>query len=557
MRKDTLGALILALLPTVVRGGDLIADPCKAAAPTAGVWDRACNRASCNTNQGCQSENQCNTYCDTMTGDPPSIRCDKAGCAKYFDLKALSSYCTALGEYGDSKEDNQGQCKSCPKGRWGASAGLTSSSACTGCELGKFGTTVGATSAAITCTGTCSEGKYGWPTGLSVCKNCAAGRWSSAAPIGGIGLTSSSQCIGCTPGRWSAGTGKTTNTCQDCSAGRYEPDSGNSGDSQCNACAAGRFGPTTGATDASQCTGECSPGRFESGTGKSSNDQCLGRCSKGRFSIVSALTADSQCEGRCPRGKFGTAEGTTSISTGCTAFCSAGKWSGSTGLSSDAECPWCLAGRFSNRTGLTAPHQCSERCSAGRFGVGFVAVIVTDPAGCVAPLAPIIDKTECRRLTRGLSLLPSDAGYDVDSVLMKTSSNDVDDYPYGCSTKSTGLDTLKTYVRTHTSTPSDEVMCGEDGFKCICKYNASTFPTFGDFTFGDYSDSPSTDAHCIGRCIVGKWSNETGLTSDGMCSGRCSPGRYSNKSGLASDEEYVHLFCFSFCIITFMYNSYV
>ena len=537
MRKDTLGALILALLPTVVRGGDLIADPCKAAAPTAGVWDQACNRASCNTNQGCQSENQCNTYCDTMTGDPPSIRCDKAGCAKYFDLKALSSYCTALGEYGDSKEDNQGQCKSCGKGRWGASAGLTSNTACTGCAKGKFGTTTGMTSAATSCTGTCSEGKYGDTTGRSVCSGCSGGRWSSTAPIGGTGLTSNNDCTSCIPGRWSAGTGKSTNTCQNCSAGRYEPNSGNSGNSQCNACAAGRFGPSTGATASSQCTGVCSAGRFEDTSGKSSNDQCNERCSVGRFSIQTALISDTQCEGRCPRGKFGTAEGTTSISTGCTAFCSAGKWSNSTGLSSDAECPWCLAGRFSNKTGLTAPHQCSGRCSAGRFGVGFVAVIVTDPAGCVAPLSRITNKKECRRLARGLSLLPSDAGYDVDSVKVPTPAPvsasapaPVPSPPHGCSAKITGKGTLKTYVVAWTSSSAKK--CGENGFKCICKYNATTFPTFGD-----YSNSPSTDAHCIGRCIKGKWSNETGLTSDGMCAGRCSPGRYSNKTGLASDEE--------------------
>ena len=614
VRHGGVGALIiLAVLPNVVEGGNLISTECRASSSNQ-AFKNGCDFAKKKTPV------QCAESCDDLGN---AVQC-KEGCTTYEGLKLNSSYCV-IGTYGDGTEDTVVQCKACAKGRFGISVGLhqyppSTTIACTGCAKGKFGTSTGKTSSAESCTGKCTMGKYGDVTGLSACKGeflaqgaiafslptrnislkflargcstcpspttspcapcfpslpsgcntgrwsnvtqgtqceaCAAGRWSS-----GVGMTtntckdcsvgryqkytgtsscsacaagrfgtatkaiSSAQCEACVAGRWSSGVGMTTNTCKDCSAGRYQSKTGRSSCSY--KCAAGRFGTATKAISSAQCTGVCSIGRWESGTGKTSNDQCNGRCSKGRFSNATGLTKDSQCAGLCPRGKFGTQVGATASSKGCTGFCSKGKWSNSTGLSSDAECPWCLAGRFSNETGLTGAHQCSGRCSAGRFGIGFVAQTVTDPAGCTPPLSAITNQNECRRLARALSLLPPYSGYDTGSsgsVIKTTSSS----YPYGCSTKNTGMDAQKTYYKTGSSSKK----CGQDGFKCICKYNISYKPALGDF-----SNPPTNDSHCVGRCMKGKWSNRTGLTSDWMCNGRCGPGRYGNKTGLASNEQ--------------------
>lgn len=101
-------------------------------------------------------------------------------------------------------------CAACPRGRYGSTAGLTSSS----------------------CSGPCPIGRYGDK----------------------VGLTSTDDCSLCPPGYVGSATGSTTNKCTSaCDAGKYSSIYGASKSSACVSCPAGYRGW--------QCTWALQPGR--------------------------------------------------------------------------------------------------------------------------------------------------------------------------------------------------------------------------------------------------------------------------------------------------------
>ena len=336
----------------------------------------------------------------------------------------------------------------------------------------------------------------------------------------------------------------------------------------------------------------CPAGRLSAGGANQTLDVACERCATGRYATDLFVTSckacglgkfatagkgqnneKAACAGRCPKGTYGTAEGQNSSARACNASCSAGKWSGSVGLSSDAECPWCLAGRYSALPGLTAASQCEERCSPGRFGVGFVPhVVVTSTTGCSSPFAPITERAECRRGARALGYLPdawiwgqenpsssSSSGYHSFSWVKAvkdwgSSLDNVKSYPYGCSVQitkwtyaqvggdgssSTSYASSRNWpngtvmLQTSDYVPSDAALCSPN-FPCICKYNATIQGAL------DYADPPTSSAHCS-KCLAGRYSSSAGLTGPDGCSTSCSAGRWSNRTGLTSDSE-----CFEF-----------
>ena len=87
-------------------------------------------------------------------------------------------------------------CTVCPRGRYGATTGLTLSTCTSSCPLGTYGGNTGLKSAAQ-CT-PCSRGKYSSVSGIksdSDCNYCPSGKYGST-----FGLSNSGQCTTCPHG---------------------------------------------------------------------------------------------------------------------------------------------------------------------------------------------------------------------------------------------------------------------------------------------------------------------------------------------------------------------
>ncbi|GMI46012.1 hypothetical protein TrCOL_g12729 [Triparma columacea] len=99
---------------------------------------------------------------------------------------------------------------------------------------------------------------------------------------------------------------------------------------------------------------DCGEGKYSASTGATSDATCQD-CSEGKFSTSTGATSDVTCQD-CGEGKFSTSTGATSDAT-CQ-DCSEGKFSTSTGATSDVTCQDCGEGKYSTSTGATSDATC-------------------------------------------------------------------------------------------------------------------------------------------------------------------------------------------------------
>jgi hypothetical protein len=151
-----------------------------------------------------------------------------------------------------------------PSGRFGATAGLTTSR-CTGQCLEGYGCEPGSTNPRAQL---CPPGRY---STAGVCLNCPPGRYGLDAGMAsdqctdvclgghwGGGNSSTPECSGLCPAGFRCPPGFTSPTPGDaykCPAGTYSVE----GSAVCSPCRAGYFGRDTNMTDPT-CSGECQPG---------------------------------------------------------------------------------------------------------------------------------------------------------------------------------------------------------------------------------------------------------------------------------------------------------
>ena len=349
------------------------------------------------------------------------------------------------GRYGDTT--GLSECKPCVAGTFSTSGpGQTTSSVCIACVAGRFSTSGEAQTSITVCDNKCSVGKWSTATGITSdadCTSCIAGRYSTA----GQGQTSIEVCQACAAGRYSTvGEGQTSSAVEcnnKCRAGKWSDQTGLLSDADCTSCIAGRYSISGEAQTSIEVCLACAAGRYSvSGEAQTSIDVCLA-CAAGRYSTVG--------------------EGQISSDVECNNKCSVGKWSNQTGLLSDANCTSCIAGRYSISGEAKTSIEVCLACAAGRYSVSGEAK--TSIEVCLACAAG-------RYSTIGE---------------------------------------------------------GQTSSAVECNNNCSA---------GKWSTATgiTSDSACNGECGSGKWSSEVGLALDD-CKGRCSLGKFSIKTGLASDEE--------------------
>ena len=255
----------------------------------------------------------------------------------------------------------------------------TTTKTCSECTDGKYQDERGF--AGTSCTKKCSVGKYSNVPGTKTdndCKLCSSGRWSNQ-----VGLVSDDECIGCVGGRYSTEEGQSSiDTCLACAAGTYSTagegqssvavcnnkcskgkwsnQTGRTSNDDCTDCVAGRYSDKTedGQTTIDACNNECAAGTWSDLPG--STTPCNKLCSKGKFSSTTGLSSDNQCEGKCSIGKYSTLLGL--ISDNDCQPCLEGKWSNQVGLMISSDCTLCTNGRYSTETGR------ATACKACPFG---------------------------------------------------------------------------------------------------------------------------------------------------------------------------------------------
>ena len=258
----------------------------------------------------------------------------------------------------------------CPSGRYGDTTGL---SECKPCVAGTFSTSGPGQTTSSVCIA-CVAGRFSTSgeaqTSITVCDNkCSVGKWSTAT-----GITSDADCTSCIAGRYStAGQGQTSiEVCQACAAGRYSTvgEGQTSSAVECNnKCRAGKWSDQTGLLSDANCT-SCIAGRYSiSGEAKTSIEVCLA-CAAGRYSVSGEAKTSFEVCLACAAGRYSTiGEGQTSSAVECNNNCSAGKWSTATGITSDSACNGeCGSGKWSSEVGL-ALDDCKGRCSLGKFSI--------------------------------------------------------------------------------------------------------------------------------------------------------------------------------------------
>eukprot|EP00947_MAST-08B_sp_MAST-8B-sp1_P000065 g65.t1 len=301
---------------------------------------------------------------------------------------AGSTQCSACSEGRYSRKDRT-TCEPCGKGHFSAAVRATSKSACKPCPVATYSGAAGASAE-------------------DQCNPCQVGRYATAGP----GQVSASACQSCPVGRHGVGPGIAglDKACKKCEAGVEYQDQVGQANCLPSLCSPGTYATSTvvtsdAATRPPKCS-DCPPGHYSSATGAKDRSAC-NRCSQGRFSPKPAARAGDACQ-LCPRGKRGLDEGKATEKDGCEQCtglqyqdepgkptckpsecdpgsyglvaadggnkerprcfkCGPGRWSSSTGISSESECNPCPSGRWSDSSGVASSLDCIS-CPAGRNG---------------------------------------------------------------------------------------------------------------------------------------------------------------------------------------------
>ena len=177
------------------------------------------------------------------------------------------------------------------------------------------------------------------------------------------------RCVaGCAHGYYGA-----AGSCALCPQGKYGLDVvAETEMERCAVCEAGRYAgsATLSISEAIGCPNLCAAGRYAPLSAQTTIAACSGECSAGKWSDSTGLSSDEQCT-KCDLGLIGPNVAQTSRCVACSGRCSSGKHANSiAGLSSEAQCVDCAAGLFSGAaTGLGSALQCVGTCPTGKFSV--------------------------------------------------------------------------------------------------------------------------------------------------------------------------------------------
>ena len=250
------------------------------------------------------------------------------------------------------------------------------------CEVGEFPTLT----FPLTCK-TCETG-YNDQKAQQSCKDCDAGSFISSDRtkcnqcIEGQWQNETNQlsCKKCTAGKILKQIGQSSNTCEECVIGQYNPYEGHP--ESCLPCPAASY------NGASECDG-CDPGKYKNRTIDDSDgdDECnvciLGKftnerdvllckeCPKGYYTNDQKSTDDvvrrNRCQ-ECPRGTYGD-QMKQETKEECK-NCNAGRYSDVEGVSKrtsiEVVCKACVAGRYSKDEGNVKDSDC-ENCGSGTW----------------------------------------------------------------------------------------------------------------------------------------------------------------------------------------------
>ena len=454
---------------------------------------------------------------DVRNGTSLGQACQVCGTGKYNAIAGGS--CTVCNEGTYQDQTGQSECKKCPIGKEGSTAGAQSIDDCVNCAAGYESKYEGM----VKCT-PCAMGFYG--TGdrddTSACQQCPAGTYSQQ-----ISSTTIEDCEECPAGFFSQGD----KPCEQCPAGQYQA---NTAQSSCDLCPAGTYLESTGAKSEGECL-PCNPGTFSATAGSVTCTQCAAgsyaaaerleacvQCPVGTISTVVGSQTEDDCL-PCPAGSTSDGEGKTTC-TPCAAGsyrtaesaecvpCPAGTYSNVPGASSEAACLPCPAGSFSNLVGQTV---CTQ-CAAGTYQAVLGS---TECVGCPAGTSSGVDGAEtsstCQPCAPGtFSDVVGSFVCDncVAGTFMPTAGNS------SCINCPAG-----TYSTVEgSSTASNCLLCTAG------QYSLEAATTCADCDPGSYAPNPGT-ALCD-ACPAGTYGDEQGGTNIDVCL-PCPIGRYSSIEG--------------------------
>ena len=291
---------------------------------------------------------------------------------------ARGRYSEKFGLFEKDQEDD-GWCKPCIRGKWSPDVGSMAESSCQDCTAGKYSSTKAAV-AENNCIN-CPAGSYGTFIGADEPNDCLKCSKGKNQPEEGKQF-----CLPCEPGKYQEFEGE--DECTSCSSGYYNMITAST---SCKVCAAGR--DTNGQAGESDCT-QCPAGTMKVSAAEEGAPYSCADCAKGRRAQQGADTCDN-----CDPG-FYQDMGKQSL---CKA-CAEGKWSDTTGATSESQCKNCLAGKYVNAKSSSSADSCVDcppgktagepgatdvsvctKCVIGKFSVGGEEQCTSCPKGYVQP----------------------------------------------------------------------------------------------------------------------------------------------------------------------------
>ena len=221
----------------------------------------------------------------------------------------------------------------------------------------------------------------------SSCSQCPQGQWQDEA--------NQLSCKNCIAGKISKKTGQSSNTCEECVIGQYNPYEGHpesclpcpaassSGESECDGCGPGQYKDSTGdASDGDADCNVCILGKF---TNERDVDECK-ECPKGYYTNDQKSTDDVvrryRCQ-ECPRGTYGD-QMKQETKEECKS-CDAGRYNDIEGVAkqtADASvCQACVAGRYSTDKGNVKDSNC-KNCGSGTWSSAEAAISIDACTKC-------------------------------------------------------------------------------------------------------------------------------------------------------------------------------
>jgi hypothetical protein len=353
------------------------ATPC-AANSDATEKDRCCNQATCAqiTDGNVGGSFLCPT--DTsLKNNPETINCGATPCAANSDDTEKSLCCFLVCEVGQFPSPTfPATCKTCETGYNDQLA----QQSCKDCDAGSF-----ISSDRISCS-QCQQGQWQDEINQLSCKKCIAGQ--ILKEIG----QSSNTCEDCVAGLYNPYEGhpesclpcptadKGASECAGCDPGKYKDSTGDAsdGDADCNVCSLGQF---TDERDANPCK-VCPKGYFTNN--QNSTDDVVRRnrcqeCPRGTYGNQTKQETKEECKS-CEAGRYSDVEAVPKRTTDeviCKA-CVAGRYSKDLGNVKDSNCKNCGSGTWSSTEAATSIDAC-KKCDIGRYSDD---VGVADQSSC-------------------------------------------------------------------------------------------------------------------------------------------------------------------------------